>query len=159
VVIIILLLIFCLPIIFADYFYRHREFSGSVNYGKLLTPPLSLGTLVSEKMTEYQGRWVLLYAAPVCDTLCAQNLYKMRQVRLAAGKDQDRVERLLVTQTAFTMPDAYQGTYQEETAQKIQPGLYIADPHGNIILYYQDRADPEKILKDLTRLLRTSQIG
>jgi cytochrome oxidase Cu insertion factor (SCO1/SenC/PrrC family) len=143
----------------AKYFYQHRDITQTVNYGKLLNPPLLLEKIVSTDITEYQGRWILLYATAFCDTLCTQNLYKMRQVRLAAGKDQERVARLLVTQTAYKLPLAYQGTYQEETAQKIPSGLYLADPHGNIILHYQSDADPEKVLKDLTRLLRISQIG
>jgi len=159
VVIIILLLIFFLPMFLAKYFYEHKDVSGAVNYGELLNPPLQLSTLVSKSKALYQGRWVLFYATPSCDTLCTENLYKMRQVRLAVGKDQDRVVRLLVTQTAYTLPEAYQGTYQEDTSQHIQPGLYLADPHGNIILFYQKNADPEKLLKDLTRLLRISQIG
>ncbi len=143
----------------AKYFYEHRDVSKTVNYGKLLNPPLPLAKIVSKSIAEYQGRWVLFYESPVCDTLCTENLYKMRQVRLAVGKDQDRVVRLLVTETAYTLPEAYQGTYQEETSQQIQSGLYLADPHGNIILYYNKDADPEKLLKDLTRLLRISQIG
>lgn len=143
----------------AKYFYEHRDVTQTVNYGELLNPPLSLGKIVSKNIVEYQGRWVLLYVSPVCDTLCTQNLYKMRQVRLATGKDQERIVRLLVTQSAYALPEGYQGTYQEETSQQIQPGLYLADPHGNIILYYKKDADPEKLLKDLTRLLRISQIG
>jgi len=143
----------------AKYLYEHQDVSRTVNYGELLNPPLSLGKIVSKSIAEYQGRWVLFYATRVCDTLCTENLYKMRQVRLAVGKDQDRVVRLLITQTAYTLPEAYQGTYQEETSQQIQTGLYLSDPHGNIILFYNKNADPEKLLKDLTRLLRISQIG
>lgn len=143
----------------AKYLYEHRDVTQTVNYGKLLNPPLMLSQMGLKNMGEYQGHWVLFYATPVCDTLCTQNLYKMRQVRLATGKDQERIVRLLITQTAYKLPEAYQGTYQEDASLKIQPGLYLSDPHGNVILFYKEDADPEKLLKDLTRLLRISQIG
>ena len=40
----------------------------------------------------------------------------------------------------------------------IQPGFFLADPLGNIILSYQGDIDP-KILSDIKKLLRASKIG
>ena len=41
----------------------------------------------------------------------------------------------------------------------VQPGFFIADPLGNIILSYQGDIDPKKILSDIKKLLRASKIG
>ena len=41
----------------------------------------------------------------------------------------------------------------------IQPGFFLADPLGNIILSYQGDIDPKKILSDIKKLLRASKIG
>ena len=40
-----------------------------------------------------------------------------------------------------------------------QPGFFLADPLGNIILSYQGDIDPKKILSDIKKLLRASKIG
>ena len=37
--------------------------------------------------------------------------------------------------------------------------LYIVDPLGNLVLRYPRDADPGRIIKDITRLLKTSRIG
>jgi hypothetical protein len=40
------------------------------------------------------------------------------------------------------------------------PGhLYLVDPLGNLILRYPRDADPSRILRDIGRLLKASQIG
>ena len=37
--------------------------------------------------------------------------------------------------------------------------IYVVDPFGNLVLRYPRDADPLKIIKDLSRLLKTSRIG
>jgi hypothetical protein len=37
--------------------------------------------------------------------------------------------------------------------------IYVIDPLGNIVLRYMRNADPAGMIKDLTRLLKTSGIG
>ena len=37
--------------------------------------------------------------------------------------------------------------------------IYLVDPLGNLVLRYTYDADPSRIIKDLTRLLKTSGIG
>jgi sugar lactone lactonase YvrE len=37
--------------------------------------------------------------------------------------------------------------------------LYLVDPHGNVMMRWPATADRKRMLKDLERLLRASQIG
>ena len=37
--------------------------------------------------------------------------------------------------------------------------IYLIDPIGNLVLSYQPDSDPSKMRRDLSRLLRVSQIG
>jgi len=39
------------------------------------------------------------------------------------------------------------------------PGIYIADPHGNLMMSYPAGGSARGLLKDLERLLRLSSIG
>ena len=39
------------------------------------------------------------------------------------------------------------------------PGIYIADPHGNLMMSYPASGSARGLLKDLERLLRLSSIG
>ncbi|MND02408.1 hypothetical protein D3C83_217840 [compost metagenome] len=39
------------------------------------------------------------------------------------------------------------------------PGIYIADPHGNLMMSYPASGSARGLLKDLERLLRLSGIG
>lgn len=124
--------------VLANYYYSHHIVRGTTNAGELLNPPVKLTALLAQK-----GRWVLLYVDTSCDKLCVDNQDKLRNIRLATGKNQTRVTVLPMTEGAFTLAS----------------GTYIVDPLGNAILYYKKEANPKDIFKDLTRLLRISQIG
>lgn len=129
------------------------------------------------------GKWILLYIAPgPCDEACHESLYRMRQIRLAAGRYSHNLERVWMTdagnQTNLAEVLAeYDGTLvldMGEHAAAIQPqdfryddaanvleddSLYLLDPLGNLVLRYRADAEPLKIIKDLNKLLKASRIG
>jgi len=41
----------------------------------------------------------------------------------------------------------------------VKDHIYLIDPLGNLVLRYPRDADPSRIRKDITRLLRVSRIG
>jgi hypothetical protein len=141
------------------------------NYGELL-PPRALDDAV---IAALKGKWVLVqFDSGACGAYCEQKHYFMRQVRKAQGRDQTRVERLwLVTDTAAPrkgLLEAISGTRIEQGAarrlaeQFAAPGeavnhIYIVDPLGNLMMRFPRDPDPRRMLKDLQRLLKTSQIG
>ena len=135
------------------------------NYGELIAPRLLSGPAFEE----LRGKWVFVaFDAAACDAYCERKLYFMRQVRTAQGKDQGRVERLwVITDGGAPRPEilaAFAGTRISRLRPEGFPGdpvdhIYLVDPLGNLMMRFPRDPDPSRILKDLQRLLRVSQIG
>lgn len=158
---------------------------GRTNYGDILDPrqyPMpSLGsTALDGKPTgldAYKGKWIMLQVdSGACDKPCRTKLFEMRQLRLTQGKEMDRIERVwLITDDQpldTVLMREYDGTRMLRAApaplQKwlpVDPGtkvsdhLYMIDPRGNLMMRFPKDADPNKIKKDLGKLLRASSIG
>lgn len=140
------------------------------NYGELIVPPRPLPDAALQAL---RGKWVLVsFDAAACDAYCERKLYFMRQVRRAQGKNQGRVERLwVVTDGAApraALLEAIEGTRivpaaglatQFPAAGSARDHLYVVDPLGNLMMRFPREPDPSRVLKDLQRLLRVSQIG
>lgn len=162
----------------AYYFFVPR---GQVNYGELVgTKPLPSGTLQLSDGSEFKfeqlrGKWVLLMTAGgACAAECQKNLFALRQLRLTQGREMSRIERVWLIDDAVAPAAAttapYAGTWLVRAAGSAllqalpaEGGagsyIYLADPLGNLVLRYPHDAEPSRIIKDLARLLKTSQIG
>ena len=159
----------------AYYFWQPAD---HVNYGELLEPRQLPDTVLERldgrrfTMRELEGRWVMLAAAPAaCDDKCRQRMIYMRQVRLAQGKETERVERVWLLTDSGT-PDAtllseHPGLIVLRHVQAVVDALpaprspldhvYVIDPLGNLMMRFPANPDPRKMLKDLSRLLRHSK--
>ena len=157
------------------------------NNGELIHParPLSpillqdwLGGEIND--SHFEGQWTMLeIAADPCDKTCIGNIYKMRQVRLALGKDAYRVQRVVISagQDGFEKAIAdnpgtffYQlvdqsaamlrqfPDYIEGDISSIAGRLYIIDPLGNLMMRYPAKVEPTPVLKDLRQLLKATWI-
>jgi len=153
----------------------------SVNYGELLEPrPLTDPGLTLADGTPFQlsslkGKWVLaMVDNAACDSWCEKKLLYIRQLRLTQGKEMDRVERAwIVADEAPLRADAvasYQGTWFIRAAgsglvtlfpasSAVSDHIYIIDPLGNLMMRYPRDPDPQRMIKDLKRLLKASGIG
>jgi len=174
-----LAILFLGPLVAAAIVYHHGEgwISKTTNRGQLIKPPVKLQHFVFKKSDgsvlstrDLSGRWLMLYIDPEdCGRYCEQSLYKMRQVRLALGKNRERVQRMVVTSPGYQTPQLeqlisheYAGTRHiiaqvtgASTHETLQPGaLYIVDPRGNIMLRYTPDASPEDMFHDLKILVR-----
>lgn len=175
IVLIFLFLAFVFPAILATWLYHSKVqlSAGTTNLGKLLQPVWEMPALVDTDTTQLApNHWLLFtFADAACDTNCEDNLYKMRQVRLALADNRDRVERLLVVSNISSeelsairqrIDEEYPRTLLAQ-ATEIQPYkndyLYIRDPLGNVMLEYSPEDDPRDILADLDALLKNSRIG
>lgn len=135
------------------------------NYGELIAPRALSGS----PFQELRGKWLLVtFDAAACDAYCEKKLYFIRQVRTAQGKDQGRVERLwLLTDGGAPRAEllaAIDGTRLSRSKPEGFPGnpvdhIYVVDPLGNLMMRYPKDPDASKILKDLQRLLKYSQVG
>ncbi len=180
---------FALPLILAWILVGNWQSDGGASHGELLRPARPIPYLAvtqpdgKELDQDYlRGRWTLVYlhdSTAGCDESCRRNLYKMRQVRLALGRELGRVQGLLITAAA---PDAaLQGWLAVEhqgmpagigdartraffaeaygDSESIPGWIYLIDPLGNLVLRYGRASDPNDMLADLKRLLKISKIG
>ena len=152
----------------------------STNYGELLPPrPLPEARLALTdgkpfSLSQLKGKWVLaMVDSGACDARCEMKLTYLRQLRLTQGKDVERIERVwLVSDGVAPRPDlaaAYAGTWLvradgallERFPATGAPAehIYVIDPLGNLMLRYPRDPEPRRMIRDLTRLLKASQIG
>jgi hypothetical protein len=152
-----------------------------VNYGDLidarpLTDPVLRGIDAKPfRVSQLRGKWILLQLdSGDCSEECRKKLVYMRQVRLALGKDAERVERVWLL-TDGAIPEAaqlrdIQGTFVAQAAgsallsefpaaQNASGHIYVVDPLGNLMLRFPTDPDPRRMLKDMTRLLSVSRVG
>ena len=176
-------LFFALPFVLAwTAYWLHWTPGSTGNYGELVRPPRQVPAagLVELNgkpfsLASLRGKWVMLqFDAAACDAYCERKLYFMRQLRVAQGKDMDRVERVWVlTDGGLPRPKllaaiegtnvvrASDGTLAAVFARSgsVADHIYLIDPLGNLMMRFPRDPNPSKMLKDLQRLLKISQIG
>lgn len=150
-----------------------------------LTLPAGLSGAAGEAIGEdyLRGKWTLLYIDDAdCTEACVYNLYKMRQVRLSQGENIRRVQRLFLVAEAASLeplqaalaenPQLKTALLSREQVEALAPRfamdeapvpgaerVYLVDPLGNLMMYYQPDAEPRGMIKDLQKLLKYSRIG
>jgi hypothetical protein len=174
----ILLAVCAAPIVASYTAFLFWRPASHVNYGELLEPRLlpdrALATLDAPalRFSGLRGEWVLLAAgASSCDARCRRNLVYMRQVRLAQGRESERIERVWLL-TDGGAPDAalvaeHPGLRIVRDAGTLAGTLpaprdaadhvYVVDPLGHLMMRFPADPDPQRMLKDLSRLLRHSK--
>jgi cytochrome oxidase Cu insertion factor (SCO1/SenC/PrrC family) len=149
---------------------------GRVNYGDLLEvrqlPPANLALPDGKPfhMTDLKGKWVMVSIdSGDCAEACEAKLFMMRQLRLMQGADMDRIARVfLITDdkplTTLLLRE-YDGTRmiraQGSPALDAFPAtdgrnthIYLIDPYGNLMMRFPQNPDPERMKKDIQRLLK-----
>jgi len=173
--------VFVVPVVAAYLAYFGWRPAGHTNYGELLkvTPLQQIAGTALEgapfNLDALHGKWVMVHVgASNCDAACARQLYLMRQIRIAQGKEQSRIERLWVL-TDRGAPDAallqahaglrvWRPTDTSFVAQfsgapNRDGHIYLVDPLGNLMLRFPAEPDAKRMMKDLKLLLKASQIG
>ena len=185
---VLILLLFVGPFLAALWLYHHRQavVLTTTNHGELLSPPIVASAATFERpdhqllpLSTFAGHWLMLYFTPNnCHATCQKTVYDMRQIRLALGKNQQRVQRMVVMRQADIVrldtfvrryPDVAWGLMRKQQATTVftqalganteQGHLFLLDPHGNMLMHYTDGTPAKNVLKDLQRLLRVSHIG
>lgn len=156
---------------------------GTSNRGTLVSPPLALTEL--EMRVELAGvpdytalppMWSLLVVIDgACDDACRQHLYQTRQVRIALGKETNRVRRLLLVGAErielglrewlqrehddlliLHAPADQVARLRAEVGGVVQPAYFIVDPQGWLMMAYSSWQDPRDLLTDMKFLLKYS---
>ena len=129
--------LFALPMIASVTVYLFFPSQPSANYGELLLPPQVLSTDFRKPHGE---RWLLI---------ATSDIEAMRQVRLALGRDASRVDVVVATPRELA----------KAGARVDDRHIYLTDPHGNVMMRWPASPDLKRMLADLKRLLKASQIG
>jgi cytochrome oxidase Cu insertion factor (SCO1/SenC/PrrC family) len=179
------ILICASPIIASYLTYYVIKPESRTNYGSFIDPreypiPQLGSTTLDGKPTEleaYKGKWIMLQVAnAACNESCIKKMHDMRQLRLAQGKEMDRVERVwMITDDKpldTMLIREYEGTRMlRANVERVKAWLpvddgtsafdhiYMIDPLGNLMMRFPKDADPNKIKKDLSKLLKASSIG
>lgn len=160
---------------------------GGGNYGTLVTPVKKLDwpTLTTHDGQVHQNgfgrKWtLLLFAGDGCAELCRSNLFYMRQMRILLGRDTLRLQNVLVsarplseeTKTylrEFPNLEVVENNRDPQLYRQFQlpglgevgstPMLYLVDPEQNLMMYYPAENDQDRVLEDIKKLLKISQIG
>lgn len=182
-----LLLAVCVAPVIASYTaYYLLPPGGRTNYGALVEPQRPLPPLALQRLdgtaveaASLRGSWLMVQVdGGECDAACDKKLWKMRQVRLTTGKDADRVRRvwLIVDDAplATSVIREYDGTIllraradevaaflplPAEPGAKLADPIWLIDPLGNLMMRWPKDADPNRMKKDLIKLLKASGIG
>ncbi|MES2831893.1 MAG: cytochrome C oxidase subunit I [Pseudomonadota bacterium] len=180
------ILLVCASPLLASYLsYYVIKPEGRTNYGEILDPrlyplPMLKGAALDGSPTEltaYKGKWIMLQVGGSdCNEACKTRLYEMRQLRLAQGKAMSRIERVWLIPDSQPLDTALMREYDGTRMLRVQPALlekwlpvaagaavtdhlYLIDPLGNLMMRFPKQADPNKVKKDLGKLLRASSIG
>ena len=136
-------------------------------------------------LDDIRYKWAMIVVGPAnCQQACQDNLYKMRQVHTLQAKHQQRVRRYMIVTDNDDLPVLKSllakeypkmivvNSPQKEIKKLVEQfkiddnddvaglhRIYLMDPHGNLMMYYEQGVVGTDIYKDLKKLLRKSQIG
>lgn len=154
------------------------------NYGELIQPTRSLPDVALRTLSgqtvqapSLRGQWLLVVVGPsACDAGCEKRLHAQRQLREMLGRDRDRLDKVWfvtddgplrpVLQTAMqTAPEVTVLRFpRDEVARWLAPAsgqalddhLYLVDPMGEWMMRFPTAFEPNKVKRDIDRLLRAS---
>lgn len=147
---------------------------------KIDWPPLT-GVDGRQYVDGFGRRWTfLLFAGDDCDELCYSNLFHMRQIRTLLGRDTMRLQNVLVTAEPLSekmrtfllefpnlvvienhrQEPLYSQFYLEGYgAVGDAPKMYLVDPDQHLMMHYPATSDQNRVLEDIKKLMKLSQIG
>jgi len=173
-------LVFLGPLAVAFYLYETGLMApdGMSNHGFLFEPIVSIAEALPGSALEKvaDGRWVMLYAdRNECASDCREALHRLRQTRQMVGREMDRIVRVFlhgdsVPDRVFleaehrglkTINDKGLGELLEEKRPRneMPGGIYLFDPHANLVMYFPPGLDPRDLVDDVKHLLNLSRIG
>ena len=179
-----IIMLFVTPIIASWYlvfFTDYQRNNQGVHHGMLVDPVIKVGeievkTLEDDSLTQVGTRWTwVFFVEDRGYEDCSKKLYKVRQLRLALGKEIDKIDRLLVTKSKIDwspFSEAYAGQKILESGmqdyevlmkafgshKQFNPkSIYLMDPYGFLMMQYSADAEPKGMIRDLERLIRNAR--
>lgn len=178
-------LLFVVPVIFSWYqvfFTNFKPHSKGVEHGLLISPIIQVGDFelyepIRSQTHQLIGKWTLVYFIEnKCEKVCEFQLYSLRQIWLALGKDGNKIQRLSIVKDNNLISSEQIKLSQGQLLLKNDSDLkdklnsrfksypnfenesiYLIDPYGNLMMQYKKGTNPSGIIKDLERLIRISK--
>jgi hypothetical protein len=165
------------PAVIAALVYYVFPREARTNYGELLptrAAPMVSGTLADGRaftLADLKGKWAMVIGAGgACAPSCEKALYAMRQARTIQNAEAERVARVWFVTDGATPVAALLAQYpgmivargDASVAEALAAGenrIVLIDPRGNLVLAWPQDPDIKALARDLTKLLRVSQIG
>lgn len=184
---VLLALLFSAPLVMAMVLYfvaPDWRPDGHTNYGELVHPaqPLPEPQWINEAgetvgLAAIRGRWN--WVMPIhgeCDSACEAALYDFRQARTLLNDKRPRLRRIVLVDDVSAVAPLHERLAEVhpdleiyapasgDTAAAVFPAaeagtLFVVDPLGNLMMRYAPKPDLTKVLKDIKKLMRVSQIG
>lgn len=181
-----LVLLACAAPVIASYFtYYVIRPDGRTNYGTLIQPSrgwpadLALQAIDGAAVAPaaLRGQWLLVTVGDAaCDASCEKHLYMQRQLREMLGRERDRVDRVWLITDGGTPAQALREAVEATSpvwmlrvdravlarwlapadGQALGDHLYIIDPMGEWMMRMPADPTPQRVKRDLDRLLRAS---
>ncbi|MEM7563033.1 MAG: hypothetical protein AAF353_08290 [Pseudomonadota bacterium] len=183
-----LIIVFISPFVggwLALYVFEVRPAPG--NYGELVQPVKKISWPVLEAVdgTRFESgfgrKWsFVLFTRNGCDESCRTNLFYMRQIRILLARNSERLQNVLVSSEPLdsemqdilreypdliviapylenNLFDQFQLTGQNPVGSSAK--MYLVDPDRNFMMHYPAENDQNRVLEDLRKLMKLSQIG
>jgi len=180
----IVLAICCAPVVASYFFYYVVRPTGQVAYSALIQPAVPMPAVQAlaldgkpVPLRSLAGQWLLVVVdSGQCGQACERRLFMQRQMREMMGKERDRVDKLWIilddapvsapllqavqatpAMTILRLPRAQVAAWLQPAAgHALEDHLYIVDPLGDWMMRAPADADPNKLKRDVDRLLRAS---
>jgi hypothetical protein len=166
----------------AYYGFEWQANSDTTNYGELLTGQAELAIMPSATtldgkpfmMSQVFKKWTFLSVdSGACDEPCAKRLFTHRQLKAITGRERERVARLwFVTDDAVIKPElltAHPDLIVVRVKAEELKGLsaskgknltqhtWLIDPLGRPMMRYDAEPNPDRMKKDVSKLLYASK--
>ena len=178
--------IFTVPFVISYYLSKDYHAGGELqtsNYGSFINPIVELSQSTFDdysgenlNVNQHLTKWSLIYRMPKnCSQRCSDEIYLIRQVNIALGKDMNRLERVIVLNQTIPSSEIDDLVIKYPKAIVVKNNsstfineinkitdryvLLLTDPLGNVILGYDEGFEGKKLLKDIKKLLKLSKIG
>ncbi|GAA0796243.1 hypothetical protein [Marinobacterium sediminicola] len=112
-----------------------------VNHGELVQPVRTIDQWGGE-LDRHTGHWSLvLVHESSCPDGCNDRLEALKRVHDALGREADRVR------------------VDAKLSGNLNPGIWVVDPLGNLVLKHPLSFEGDALLTDMRRLLKASRLG
>ncbi|MDW3096037.1 MAG: hypothetical protein R8G33_10230 [Gammaproteobacteria bacterium] len=180
-----LIAVFVVPLLIAMLMYAMRDYVPTVkslSHGELIHPaqPITIFELQQtpsqlKTLDDIKGKWTyLIYSPNACTLECEASLFKLRQTKIATGRESNRIQSVLIVgenKISSNILDRNKRTHvgkllkfelenQPGFQKQLQQGMvYLVDPNGNLMMQYDTTSTSRGMLKDIKKLLKISNIG